>query len=164
MKIISHVFPPLGCAFILLIFSGCTVKATLDTTTDGTTEFLSSTSGQAWWTEDGLVREGQRARAFVANNHENLFPEMAKGNGEYLRAFGRMLGVTPADQDRFGQVVQANYAEFRPAPWSMDEQTLDHFLHRIQMLKASWESVSTTKDDLDEQNRSLMVRLVRGND
>jgi len=161
MKIISHVFPRLGCAFILLIFSGCTFKATLDTTTDGTTEFLSSTSGQAWWTEEGLVREGQHVRAFVASNHENLFTEMARGDGEYLRALGTMLGVTPADQDRFGQMVQTHYTEFPPAPWSMDEQTLAHFLHHIQVLKANWESAPIAKNDLDEKKNSLMLSLVR---
>ena len=40
--------------------SGCTIKATTDTTTDGTTEFLSSTTGKSWWSEDGLVKQGNR--------------------------------------------------------------------------------------------------------
>ncbi|MCA9451520.1 MAG: hypothetical protein KC584_02665, partial [Nitrospira sp.] len=56
--------------FLLGISSGCTIKATLDTTSDGVTNFLSSTSGKSWWTEDGLVKHGEHARVFVVTNHD----------------------------------------------------------------------------------------------
>ena len=146
MKIMPLASPWWGSVLVsLLLCSGCTIKATTDTTSDGTTEFLSSTSGQAWWTENGLVRDGQHARAFVASNYDNLLPEMAKGEGEYLRALGVILGVASDDQARFCQVVQAHYSELQPAAWTKTEQALDHFIERIQLLKPQWKSVTTAQ-------------------
>jgi len=79
--------------------SGCTLKATTDTTTDGTSEFLSSTSGITWRTEEGLVRQGEHAGAFASVNFENLLQNIAQGEGEYLQAFGAILHV-PSDEQR----------------------------------------------------------------
>lgn len=149
-----------GSALVcFLLFSGCTIKATTDTTTNGTTEFLSSTSGQAWWTESGLVREGQHAQAFVASNYDNLLSEMAKGEGEYLLALGVILGVPPSEQGRFCQVMQDHYAELRPVSWPKEMQTLDQFLHRIHLLKPSWVSVDTAMDHMGDSKGSMMASL-----
>ena len=84
---------------IAIGMSGCTLKATIDTSTDGTTEFVSSSTGKTWWTEEGLVKNGQHAEAFVSVNHENLLRDIATGEGEYLRAFGTvpfmcLLGIS----------------------------------------------------------------------
>ncbi len=124
----------------LLILSGCTIKATTDTATDGTTEFLSSTSGQPWWTQDGLVREGQHAHAFVANNYDNLFTEMAKGEGEYIQALSTILGVTTADQDRFFRVLQAHYPFIQSTALFKTGPNVDNILRQIQALRSNWES------------------------
>lgn len=124
----------------LLLLSGCTIKATTDTATDGTTEFLSSTSGQPWWTQDGLVRVGQYAHAFVAHNYENLFTEMAKGEGEYLHAFAAILGVTTADQDRFFRVLQAHYPFIQSSALFKTVPNVDNILRHIQSLRSNWES------------------------
>jgi len=145
--------------FCCLVFSGCTIKATTDTTTDGTTEFLSSTSGQAWWTENGLVRDGQHAQAFVASNYDHLLPEMAKGEGEYLRALGAILGVTPSEQGRFCQVMQDHYAELRLVGWPQEQQTLSQFLFRIQLLKPRWVSEPAAKNHPGNPNDFMMVSL-----
>jgi len=67
--------------FLLISSSGCTIKATLDITTDGTTEYLSSTTGKFWWTEDGPVKRGEQVRAFVVTNYDTSFKKLPKGSG-----------------------------------------------------------------------------------
>ncbi len=133
----SVVLRTLGIAGMLVLASGCTIKATTDTTTDGTTEFLSSTSGHAWWTDNGLVREGYQAQAFVGSNCANLLSDMAKGDGEYLRAFGSIVGVKPSDQAQFALVVQANFSELHQDDVDRDEHTMNEFLSRVQQLTGS---------------------------
>jgi hypothetical protein len=132
-----HNFRPYqGFAVWLLLMlvssSGCTLKATLDTTTDGTTEFLSSTSGKSWWTEDGLVKSGEHARAFVAINYDNLLQEMAEGQGEYLTAFGTILGVPSHQQAPFQHLVQAQYPALVEISVSQGEEELNRFIGHVQ--------------------------------
>ena len=98
-------------ALLVLSLSGCTIKATTDTSTDGTTEFLSSTSGKTWWTEDGLVKQGEQAGAFVSVNYDNLLQDIAKGEGEYLSAFGTILHVPSLDQQAFANRLQQHYTD-----------------------------------------------------
>lgn len=127
-------FPGLVVWMFLLIagFPGCTLKATLDTTTDGVTNFLSSTTGKSWWTEDGIVKNGEQARAFVAMNSDNLLQEMAKGQGEYLHAFGTILGVLPHQQVSFQQLVQAHYPALAEISISHGDDQLNRFIGHVQ--------------------------------
>lgn len=113
-------------------FSGCTLKATLDTTSDGVTNFLSSTTGKSWWTEDGLVKNGEHARAFVATNYDNLLQEIAKGEGEYLQAFGTVLGVPAHQQAPFQRLVQARYPTLAEIPIFQGEDQLNSFIGQVQ--------------------------------
>lgn len=113
-------------------FSGCTLKATLDTTSDGVTNFLSSTTGKSWWTEDGLVKNGEHARVFVATNYDNLLQEIAKGEGEYLQAFGTLLGVRTHQQEPFQQMVQARYPTLAEIPIFQGEDQLNSFIGHVQ--------------------------------
>lgn len=118
--------------FMLVSSSGCTFKATLDTTSDGVTNFLSSTSGKSWWTEDGLVKSGEQARAFVATNYDNLLQQMAQGQGEYLHAFGTILGVPSHQQEPFQRVVQSQYPALVAIPVSHGEDQLNRFIDHVQ--------------------------------
>jgi hypothetical protein len=61
-----------GAAILLLSLSGCSVTETIS-------NFLSSTSGQSWFTEDGLIKTDHRVQAFMAFNFENIKQDMAKG-------------------------------------------------------------------------------------
>ena len=117
---------------IMVGTSGCTLKATLDTTTDGTTEFLSSTTGKSWWTEDGLIKSGEHARVFVATNYDNLLQEMAQGKGEYLHAFGTILGVPPHQQLVFQQLTQACYPALAEITFSHGNEPLNTFISQVQ--------------------------------
>jgi hypothetical protein len=122
----------ISLACLMAGFSGCTIKATLDTTTDPTTEFLSSTTGGSWWTEDGLVKNGEHARAFVANNYDNLLQDMARGNGEYLYAFGTALNIPPRQQDFFQQFVQARYTVLAGIPVARGDVQINRFIDQVQ--------------------------------
>ena len=112
--------------------SGCTLKATFDTTTDGVTNFLSSTTGKSWWTEDGLIKNGEQARAFVAMNYDNLLQEMAQGQGEYLHAFGTILGVPSHQQAPFQRLIQAQYPTLAEIPISHGDDQLNRFIGHVQ--------------------------------
>ena len=117
---------------VMVSSTGCTLKATLDTTSDGVTNFLSSTSGKSWWTEDGLVKSGEHARVFVASNYDHLLQEMAQGKGEYLHAFGTILGVPSHQQAPFQQLVQTRYPELAEIPVSHGEDQLNRFIGHVQ--------------------------------
>ena len=118
--------------FLLGISSGCTFKATLDTTSDTTTNFLSSTSGKSWWTEDGLVKHGEHARAFVATNHDILLQEIAQGQGEYVQAFGTILGVPSHHQAHFQELIQNEYPVLVEIPIFLGDDQLNRFIGHAQ--------------------------------
>ena len=86
--------------------AGCTIKATLDSTSDTISNFLSSTSGHAWLTEDGLVREDMKTDVFVAANWANLQQNIAQSDGEYLSAFESLLAVPHSERAPFRQTAQ----------------------------------------------------------
>lgn len=92
-----------------LVLSSCTLKATFDTTSDGITNFLSSTTPGAWFTSEGLVKDEYKVTAFTTLNFQNLKEDMARGKGEYLASLGTLIGV-PADyRAEFFALAQARY-------------------------------------------------------
>jgi hypothetical protein len=118
--------------------AACTLKATLDTTSDGITNFLSSTSGKTWFTEDGLVREDLKVEAFAWMNYENLKQDMARGSGEYLSSLGSLMSVPPDRQTEFLAFVQQRYPVLvggdRTTPGTM-----------LAVLKREWTARSTVR-------------------
>lgn len=123
-----------------LVLSGCTVKATTDTTTDGTTEFVSSTSGKTWWTEEGLVKQGHHAKAFVSVNYDHLLEDIARGEGEYLLAFGSLLNVPPVQQKTFANRLQRHFADLLEIPVSQGDSHLKQFINQVVVFTtdSSW--------------------------
>ena len=83
-------------AFMLLA-SGCTLKSTIKQTTDTTSNVTGTTSGHAWWNEDGLLLTEHKAIAFAKYNEANLEQDLARGQGEYVTSLAALLGV-PSDQ------------------------------------------------------------------
>jgi len=81
------------------------------TTFEPTTDTVSSTSGRAWWNEDGLIRPEHKAIAFATYNRANLEQDIAKGRGEYLSSLGTLIGVTEDSQPSFQAHAQR---EFQP--------------------------------------------------
>ena len=98
-------------ASLMLGTTGCTLKATINQTTDTTSNITGTTSGAAWWSEDGQIKPDFKATAFVSFNHENLVQDVAAGHGEYLASLSRLLGVPNDRQPAFFSAAQAGYAE-----------------------------------------------------
>jgi hypothetical protein len=93
----------------LLILSACTFRATSNEITDTTQNTTISTSGRSWFTNDGLVRQGERINAFAALNFENLTTDMALGGGEYLTSLGTLMGVPDDQRASFFHLAQGQY-------------------------------------------------------
>ncbi len=104
--------------------SACTLKATFDTTSDGITNFLSSTTPGAWFTSEGLVKDEYKAIVFVNFNLENLKQDAARGQGEYLHSLGTVLGVKPDDHPQFVAFTQAHYPILFASDPSSPSETL----------------------------------------
>jgi len=119
---------------VILGMGGCTMKATTDTTTDGTTEFVSSTSGKTWWTEEGFVKQGGHARAFVSVNYDNLLRDIAKGEGEYLLAFGTLLKVSSAQQRIFSTQLQRSYSTLSNIAIRSNNLHVNTFINQVVWL------------------------------
>ena len=99
------------CASMLLGSTGCTIKATLNQTTDTTSNITGTTSGAAWWSEDGQIKPDFKATAFVAFNQANLSQDLAAGSGEYLGSVSRLLGIPIDRQPAFFSAAQADYVQ-----------------------------------------------------
>ena len=97
------------CGFLINIASGCTLKASTESLTDTTTNFLSSTTPGAWFNEDGLINPDQRINLFLTINHETLRQEMAKGEGEYLTALGTLLEIPDEKMPSFKAWAQDQF-------------------------------------------------------
>jgi hypothetical protein len=98
-------------ASLVLGTTGCTLKATINQTTDTTSNVTGTTSGAAWWNEDGQIKPDFKAAAFVTFNQANLNQDLAAGRGEYLGSVSRLLGIPPDRQPAFFYAVQTRYAD-----------------------------------------------------
>jgi hypothetical protein len=94
----------------LLQSTGCTLKGTVNQITDTTSNVTGTTSGAAWWNEDGQIVPGFKAAAFATINHKNLQQDISAGRGEYLDSIGVLLGVPEARRSAFFSAAQAGYA------------------------------------------------------
>jgi Protein of unknown function (DUF3015) len=98
-------------ASLMLGITGCTLKATINQTTDTTSNITGTTSGAGWWNEDGQIKPDFKATAFISFNHANLQQDLAAGQGEYLASMSKLLGVPEDRQPAFFSAVQASYTQ-----------------------------------------------------
>jgi hypothetical protein len=98
-------------ASLLLGLTGCTVKGTINQITDTTSNVTGTTSGTAWWNEDGQLKPDFKATAFVTFNQANLIQDLAAGRGEYLGSVSRLLGIPADRQAAFSSAAQSNYSQ-----------------------------------------------------
>ncbi len=94
---------------IVLGTTGCTIKATLEQVTDTTSNITGTTSGAAWWSEDGQIKPDFKATAFVSFNQANLSQDLAAGSGEYLGSVSRLMGIPTDRQSAFFAAAQASF-------------------------------------------------------
>ncbi len=109
----------LACTAVLLLLStACTIKATTNQIIDTTSNITGTTSGFAWFDEDGILRPDHKIIAFTSLNHADLEQDLARGQGEYLTSLGTLLGVADDRQatfrsnaqDAFGTLVSSDQA------------------------------------------------------
>ena len=110
MKTCSPCFLALA-VLALLQTTGCTIKGTVNQITDTTSNITGTTSGAAWWNEDGQITPGFKVTAFASINHKNLQQDIAVGQGEYLTSMSELLGVPEDQRPAFFSAAQAGYAE-----------------------------------------------------
>jgi hypothetical protein len=107
----KHILSSLPCAVALILtLSGCSITETIN-------NFLSSTSGRSWFTEDGLVKADHRVNAFMTLNFENLKQDMAQGHGEYLASLSTLMNIPQDRQASFFAHAQSRY------PFVMEHQS-----------------------------------------
>jgi len=91
-----------AAALVMLSVSGCSVTETIS-------NFLSSTSGQSWFTEDGVIKTDHRVQAFMAFNFENIKQDMANGQGEYLDSLSALMEIPSDRRASFYAHAQSRY-------------------------------------------------------
>ena len=94
---------------LVLGTTGCTIKSTVKQITDTTSNVTGTTSGAAWWSEDGQITPDFKTTAFVSLNYDNLQHDVVAGRGEYLASMGRLLGVAEERQSAYFSAAQAGY-------------------------------------------------------
>jgi len=94
---------------LLLLASGCTLKGTIKEITDTTSNITGTTSGHAWWNEDGLLLPEHKAIAFATYNKANLEQDLARGQGEYVTSLATLLGVPSDRQSSFQANAQGAF-------------------------------------------------------
>ena len=94
---------------LMLLASGCTLKGTVKQITDTTSNVTGTTSGHAWWNEDGLLLPEHKAIAFATYNEANLEQDLARGQGEYVTSLATLLGVPSDQQSAFHAKAQGSF-------------------------------------------------------
>ena len=105
-RTICALFPAL---LLLLLAPGCSLRATINETTDTTSNVTGTTSGRTWWNEDGLLHPEHKLTAFLALNEANVEQDLARGRGEYVTSLGTLLGLPDDQQAAFHSKAQANF-------------------------------------------------------
>jgi Protein of unknown function (DUF3015) len=95
---------------LMLLAAGCTLKGTINETTDTTSNVTGTTSGRTWFTEDGLLHPEHKLTAFTALNQMNVEQDLARGQGEYLTSLGTLLGLSSDQQAAFHAKAQGAFA------------------------------------------------------
>ena len=101
----------LACNTVLMLFaSGCTLKATINETTDTTSNVTGTTSGRTWFTEDGVLHPEYKLTAFITLNQMNVEQDLARGQGECVTSLGTLLGLSDDQQTTFHAKAQGAFA------------------------------------------------------
>ncbi len=135
------VLVPCSVITVLLALSACTFKASFKASSDATTDFVSSTSGHAWLTQDGLIKAEHKLQAFVTVSFANLQQDMAQGRGEYLVSLWALLGGTHDQEDAFFTRTQETYTRLVPS----QQTTPDEMLVSLTRVFASFQTINKEK-------------------
>ena len=116
----------IAVAFVLaLVLSGCSFKATIEQTTDTTSNMTGTTSsGRSWFTGEGQVRQDQKVNVFAHLTFDRLKQDLAVGHGEYLDSLTTLMGVSPEEQPLVAAWLQARYTTLIPSEGTTPAQML----------------------------------------
>ena len=94
---------------LLMISSGCTLKATIKEITDMTSNVTETTSGRTWFTEDGMLHPEHKLTTFTTLNQTSVEQDLARGQGNYLTSLGTLLGLPDNQQAAFHARAQGAF-------------------------------------------------------
>ncbi len=101
-----------GCGLGSVVFKGSSgfISNLSAATTNGTSgnQTFGITSGTSNCDAGDTVQLQKQREVFVAQNGDLILEDMAKGQGEYLLVYSRMMGCSAQVDARFAQVTQAN--------------------------------------------------------
>ena len=102
--------PMAGCGLGYVLFGNNDNKPLMQifaATTNGTSanQTFGMSSGTSGCTEDGAVKFVKVVEIYAEINMKDLSRDMVNGQGEYLSAFARLLGVKEEKQAEFGAFV-----------------------------------------------------------
>lgn len=78
----------------------------------GIVDLGATTSGTLGCSKHSIVKNEKQQLHFVEANMNELIVDMAKGSGEYLTTFGRVLGCNDADIVIFSNDVKSNFEKY----------------------------------------------------
>lgn len=98
-------------------------------TTNGTfaSQTFGITTGTSNCVEKGTVAADAEQEAFFETNMDHLRADMASGGGEYMTAFGALLGCDADVQDDLNSFAQTNYSSVFPTEQTTAQQALYTF-------------------------------------
>lgn len=112
----------LAVASLAMMTSACnTTKATVDTMV----KFVSSTSPNSMFTQDGMVEQREKINLFAGAAFANLRQEVAQGGGQYVTSLAVLMNVPPSKHEEFADFLQSRYSILFTA-----DLLEDHAAHR----------------------------------
>ncbi len=81
---------------------------------------------------DSIAKVESEDKVFVASNYENLSEDISQGKGEYLAAYGMLLGCSDENIDEFSKMTQENYEVIFSG-----DHTVNDVISRTKILIAS---------------------------
>jgi hypothetical protein len=100
----------MSTAAVIAVAIGLSACNTTKETTDTMVLFVSSTSPQDLFSQDGQIRQDQKINLFAGLAYENLRQEAAAGGGQYVNSLATLYGLPAAQHERFAQLLQANHS------------------------------------------------------
>lgn len=99
-----------GCGLGSIAFEGQKglLPNILASTTNGTSnsQTFGISSGTSNCDANDTVQLHKQREVFVADNHEMIFEDLSRGQGEYLAAFAQLMGCSAEATTHFAEVAQ----------------------------------------------------------
>lgn len=117
-----------GCGLGTMLFNGerGVMPQILAVTTNGTSgnQTFGISSGTLGCTQDGVVRPPAEVRILLMSSLDNLAVDVARGEGETLRALAALMAIAAPDQPRFFASLQGNFVRIFPTETVTADQVI----------------------------------------